>query len=105
MELLDDLLDGASPYLYALIYDIDERALVIECVKDPKKPTPYQRIIFTGITHYSETNLLDEPDDENLDDLVEITVKKDAGFLITTYKKEILVHTTEQPISEPIEDA
>lgn len=102
MDISKDLLGKCSPYIFALIYDIDERALVIECVTDPRKPEPALRLIFPGITHYSEDNLLDAPDDENMDDIVEILPTREEGYLITTYKKEITIKTTEEPVVETI---
>ncbi|MGM0564243.1 MAG: hypothetical protein ACQES2_07930 [Pseudomonadota bacterium] len=103
MDWLKTLTEGASPYLFALVYDIDERALILEVVKDPKRPdAPCRRAIFTGVTHFSEENLLDEPDDENLDDVVDILPLSEGGFAITTYKKAITVLTGEEPL---IEDA
>lgn len=101
VDWLKTLTEGASPYLFALIYDIDERALILEVVKDPKHPDkPCRRAIFTGVTHFSEENLLDEPDDENLDDVVDILPLSEGGFAITTYKKALTVLTEEEPLVE-----
>lgn len=104
MEISQDLLGQCSPYIHTFIYDIDDRALIIECVKDPKKPVPHTRIIFTDIESYSEENLLDEPDDENLDDIVAITRGKNNRFVITTYKKEMTIVTMEEPFTEKVQD-
>ncbi|EDY86914.1 hypothetical protein GP5015_142 [gamma proteobacterium HTCC5015] len=101
MDLLDRLLDKGSPYIFALIYDIDERALVIEMLKDPKQADrPFRRAIFPGVTAFREESLLDEPDDENLDDLVDILPLKEGGYIITTFKKALTIHTREEPIVE-----
>lgn len=104
MEISQDLLGQCSPYIHTFIYDIDDRALIIECVKDPKKPVPSLRIVFTDIQSYSEESLLDEPDDENLDDIVAITPGKEGRYVITTYKKEITIITSEEPFTEKVTD-
>ena len=101
MDLYHSLVSHCSPYIYALIYDIDERALIIECVADPKQPEPVKRLVFPNITHYAEVSLLDTPDDESLDDIVDISATE-TGILITTYKKEILIQTAAQPFAEDI---
>lgn len=104
MEISQDLLGKCSPYIHTFIYDIDDRALIIECVKAPKQPEPHTRIVFTGIQSYSEESLLEAPDDENLDDLVAITPGKEGRFVITTYKKEITLSCEEAPFTERVRD-
>ncbi len=104
MEIAQDLLGACSPYIHTFIYDIDDRALIIECVKDPKNPAPHTRIVFTDIQSYQENNLLDEPDDENLDDIVAITPGQQGHYVITTYKKEITLTTSEPPFTERVTD-
>lgn len=100
MSIHEQLLADASPYIFALIYDVDARALVLEFLKTPKQAEPYRRVIFTQISHYKEENLLDVADDENLDDLVAVTKLAKQGYIITTYKKEITIMTEAQIICE-----
>ncbi len=104
MEISQELLGTCSPYIHTFIYDIDDRALIIECVKDPKKPDPFLRIVFVDVSSYSEESLLDAPDDENLDDIVAITRGSENRYVITTYKKEITIQSAEEPITERVVD-
>lgn len=103
MELTEQLLSNCSPYIANLVYDIDVRMLFIECVDDPDRQNPVSRIVFPGVLTYSETNLLEKPDDETIDDVVSIERLDSRQIVITTYKKEILLTLTEEPFVEPIE--
>lgn len=106
MDISSDLLGKCSPYIHTFAYDIDDRALIIECMQAPKDMTPSLRIVFTEITTFQETSLLTEFDDENLDDIVDISPcthpkSGEKGYIITTYKKEITIYTQAQPYTEP----
>lgn len=106
MDISNDLLGKCSPYIHTFAYDIDDRALIIECMKDPKDMTPSVRILFEDIHSFKETSLLPEFDDDNLDDIVDISPcthpeNGEKGYVITTYKKEVIVYTPAQPYSEP----
>lgn len=103
MELTEQLLSESSPYIANLVYDIDVRLLFIECFDDPEQQNPVARIVFPGILSYSETSLLEAPDDESIDDVVSIEQMDNRRIVITTYKKEILLTLTEEPFVEPIE--
>ncbi len=104
MELTEQLLSNSSPYISNLVYDIDVRMLFIECFDDPESQNPVARIVFPGILSYAETNLLEAPDDESVDDVVSIERMDARRIVITTYKKEILLTLTEEPFVEPIEE-
>lgn len=104
MELTEQLLSNSSPYIANLVYDIDVRMLFIECFDDPDSQNPVARIVFPGVLSYAETNLLDVPDDESVDDVVSIERLDARRIVITTYKKEILLTLTEEPFVEPIEE-
>lgn len=108
MDISHDLLGKCSPYIHTFAYDIDDRALIIECMKDPKDMTPSVRIIFEDIASFKEVSLLAEFDDENLDDIVDISPcthpeSGEKGYVITTYKKEITLYTQAKPYAEPVE--
>lgn len=103
MDITDKLLDGCSPYIANLVYDIDVRLLFIECLDDPKDSEPVLRIVFPGITHYEEANQLDAFEDDTIDDIMSINIIEDDRILITTYKKEITLALTEEPFIEAIE--
>lgn len=108
MNISNDLLGKCSPYIHTFAYDIDDRALIIECMQDPKDMSPSLRIVFSDIEGFKETNLLSEFDDENLDDIVDISTCKSpqgqAGYTITTYKKEVVIYTQTEPYTEPAND-
>ena len=104
MELTEQLLSSASPYIANLVYDIDVRMLFIECFDDPDKQNPVARIVFPGVLTYAETNLLEAPEDDSIDDVVSIERMDARKIVITTYKKEILLTLTEEPFVEPIEE-
>ncbi len=104
MELTDQLLSNCSPYIANLVYDIDVRMLFIECFDDPDKQNPVARIVFPGVLSYAETNLLESPEDDSIDDIVSVERIDARKLVITTYKKEILLTLTEEPFVEPMED-
>lgn len=102
MSLMNELLGGCSPYIANLVYDIDVRMLFIECVDDPEKQDPVLRIVFPGIVEYSESTELSEPDDETIDDIVDIYPMEGGRIGIDTYKKSIVLKLTEKPFTEQI---
>lgn len=102
MSLLDTLLGPASPYIANLVYDIEVRLLFIECVDSPEKQKPTQRIVFPGIVLYSESSELAEPDDDTVDDIVDIYRRHDGCYCIDTYKKSIVLAMTGEPFTEAI---
>ena len=104
MELTEQLLSSCSPYIANLVYDIDVRMLFIECFDDPDQQNPVTRIVFPGVLSYAETNLLEAPEDDSIDDVVSIEQIDTRKIVITTFKKEILLTLTEQPFVEPIEE-
>lgn len=104
MDITDRLLEGCSPYIGNMVYDIDVRMLFIECVDDPKTQEPVLRIVFPGIIHYEEVNQLDGPEDDTIDDVMTINRIEEDRILIATYKKEITITLDQEPFVEEIED-
>lgn len=100
MNLLEPLLGPASPYIANLVYDIDVRLLFIECVDSPESQKPVRRIVFPDIVHYAETSEIDTPDDDTVDDIVDIYRRHDGCYCIDTYKKSIILKTTAEPFTE-----
>ncbi len=100
MDLLDELLGNASPYIANLVYDIDVRLLFIECMDSPEKQKPVLRIVFPDVLSYSEENAINEPDDDSIDDLVDIVLRHDGSYCIDTYKKSIVIKTGSEPFTE-----
>ncbi|MEZ5525175.1 MAG: hypothetical protein R3E62_09505 [Pseudomonadales bacterium] len=103
MDLTEQLLGDCSPYIANLVYDIDVRMLFIECVDSPESQRPALRLVFPEIIAYSENNQLDHPDDENMDDILEIFWKGDNELCIETFKKEITLQLTGKPFTEVID--
>ncbi|MCB1616282.1 MAG: hypothetical protein KDI30_09735, partial [Pseudomonadales bacterium] len=85
-----------------LVYDIDVRLLFIELADDPVKQTPSLRLVFPEITHFSEKNNLQKPDDEYVDDLVSIEEIKPGTLQINTYKKTLCIELAQMPYREKI---
>ncbi len=100
MNLTDALLGDASPYIANFVYDIEVRLLFIECVDDPETQQPVRRIVFPGILAYSESNAIDTPDDDSVDDIVDIYRRHDGCYCIDTYKKSIVLKTGSEPFTE-----
>lgn len=103
MELTEQLLGDNSPYIANLIYDIDVRMLFIELLDGPESQKLVQRVVFPGVVSYSETNLLNEPEDDSIDDVVSIQRLDKNRVILTTYKKEILLNVSEEPFVEAID--
>ncbi len=103
MELTEQLLGDSSPYIANLIYDIDVRMLFIELLDGPESQKLVQRVVFPGVVSYSETNLLNEPEDDSIDDVVSIQRLDKNRVILTTYKKEILLNVSEEPFVEAID--
>jgi hypothetical protein len=104
MELTEQLIGDSSPYIGNLVYDIDVRLVFIELMDSPEQQNLVSRIVFPGIVSFNETNLLNEPDDDSIDDVVSIQRLDTRRVIVTTYKKELLLHLTEEPFVEAIED-
>jgi hypothetical protein len=55
------------------------------------------------VVSFNETNLLNEPEDDEIDDVVSIQRLDTNRIILTTYKKEILLNLSEEPFVEEIE--
>lgn len=103
MELTEQLIGECSPYIGNLVYDIDVRLVFVELVDDPETQNLKRRIVFPGIVSFSESNLINEPEDDAIDDVVSIERLDSGRIILTTYKKEILLNLTEDPFVEDID--
>ncbi len=103
MELTETLLGDCSPYIGNLVYDIDVRLVFIELMDDPESQNLKRRIVFPGVVSFNETNLLNEPEDDSIDDVVSIQRLDTNRVIITTYKKELLLNLAEEPFTEEID--
>ena len=77
--------------------------LFIECVDSPENQDPSLRIVFPEVISYSESNQLDQPDDDSMDDILEIFWKGEQELCIETFKKEIVLQLSGKPFTEEIE--
>jgi len=103
MELTEQLIGECSPYIGNLVYDIDVRLVFVELVDSPETQNLKRRIVFPGVVSFSETNLINEPEDDAIDDVVSIERLDSGRIILTTYKKEILLNLTEDPFVEDID--
>lgn len=98
---MDRLVGSSSPYVSSIVYDINERTLVLELVDHPDKMNLCRRITFTDILSYQEENMEEEPEDECMDDIVGIDYIQ-GGICIHTYKKEVVLKLESEPRAEYI---
>ncbi len=49
MDMTSEYLEGSSPYIDRLMYDIGKRQLLLVCVDSPETSKPAIEIIFSGI--------------------------------------------------------
>ena len=103
MELTEQLIGDCSPYIGNFVYDIDVRLVFIELVDSPEDQNLRRRIAFPGVVSFSESNLLNEPEDDSIDDVVSIQRLDKSRVIVTTYKKEVLLNLTEEPFVEDID--
>ena len=103
MELTEQLIGDCSPYIGNLVYDIDMRMVFIELMDSPENQQLERRIVFPGVLSFSETSLLNEPEDDVIDDVVSIQLIDSSRLILTTYKKEILLKLNEEPFTETID--
>jgi len=101
-SLTSKLLENTSPYISSMIYDIDGRKLILECVNNPEDCIPKTRVIFSGIKSYSEENIDEEFDDLCMDSVIDFSRREDNVYIINTEKKEISVEVDSEPVSESI---
>lgn len=102
MELTEQLIGDSSPYIGNFVYDIDVRMVFLELVDDPETQNPVRRIVFPEVVSFNESNLLNEPEDDTIDDVVTIQRLDKNRVIITTYKKEVLLNLNEEPFVEDI---
>lgn len=102
-DISDRLLGDCSPYISSMYYDVTNRELCIEFMDNVVNREPYKRIRCVGVLKYQEIDVEDEPDDDCLDDLLGIDWSEQNILCIKTHKKEIILITENDPISELIE--
>jgi hypothetical protein len=101
-DLMDTYLPGCSPYISKLVYDIDKRILLMECVNSASENVPHTKVTFSGVRSYSEETIDDEYDDHCMDGVVGMNWVKEKVFCIHTEKKEIIIEIENEPATEKI---
>lgn len=91
MDMTSEYLEGSSPYIDRLIYDIGKRQLLLVCVDSPETSQPAIEIIFSGIESYEEETIDDEYDDQCMDSVIGINWLHKKTICIYTEKKEIVI--------------
>ncbi len=91
MDMTSEYLEGSSPYIDRLIYDIGKRQLLLVCVDSPETSKPAIEIIFSGIESYEEETIDDEYDDQCMDSVIGINWLHEKTICIYTEKKEIVI--------------
>lgn len=101
-DLMDIYLKGCSSLISSLIYDIDKRILVLECINNPDDCIPRTRVTFSGIRSYSEETVGDGNDDRCMDIVIGMHWIKANVFCLHTDKKEIIIEIENEPKAEII---
>ena len=102
---LDVWIPKCSPYVSKMVYDINLREFIIECVNNINDFTPHTRIICSSILRYTEfpRDDEDEYDDELVDGLLDLNWSEESKvFYIYSDKKEISLKLEKQPRREII---
>jgi len=101
-DITDNLLNGCSPYIYSITYDIGKRCVEIVVVDNGDSQVPYLRITVANILHYEEVTIDDEPDDNCMDSIIGVHWVREGRLCIRTEKKEIMVNTPNEPSARKI---
>lgn len=99
---MNTYLKWCSPHICKLIYDIDKRVLIMECVNNLDDCVPDTRVTFRGIKSYSEETIDDEYDDNCMDGVIGMNWLRDRLFCIRTDKKEIIIEIENDPVTSKI---
>ena len=102
VDITSKLLNGCSPYICTMIYNIASRVLYIECVNNPEEMNPTRRINCPGILKYEEENLDTKFDDEYIDSIIGINWIDNSTLCILTEKKELILNLENEPTAEEI---
>lgn len=100
-DITNELLQNCSPYIDTIIYNIDKRILIIECVDSPlnENMKPIKRLEFSGIIKYQEENLEDNIDDKCMNTIFGIGWLDNLNLCIHTDKKEIILTMVNHPVA------
>lgn len=102
VDLTNKYLNGSSPYIYELLYDIDKRTLTLICTDNADDYNPSRKVVFSGIKSYSQEDCGDANDDRLIDSVIGMNWHKDKVFCLHTQKKEILIEVENEPVSSNI---
>ncbi len=102
MDITDEIMGGASPFLSELRYDVIARELVMIAVDSPETMNAVKQIVFPAITNYSEEVDLDELDDLLIESVIGIHWSGDKEICLKTDTREIVVKLEGEPHAEII---
>ena len=102
MDLLNKYLKGCSPYIMKLNYDLEEREVILVCVKSIADWTQGKKLKFTDVTGFSEhvVDFDDLIDDDLTDSVMGLHEIETGSYCLSTEKRELMIQTTKSPISE-----
>lgn len=89
MDITGELLNGASPFLSKLTYDVIKRELLLVAVDGPDEMNDIKKIVFPDITHYSEE--VEEIDDELIEGVIGIHRVRENQICVKIDTREIVV--------------
>ncbi|WP_026941652.1 hypothetical protein [Hellea balneolensis] len=103
MDLLNKYLNGYSPYIQRITYDLDERKLVIACSANSDNRIQFKELIFRDIVSFKEVLFEDAFDDNLTDSIIGIHMISDGVYCVNTEKRELFMQVDKEPIVQVIE--
>ncbi|MFT6549975.1 MAG: hypothetical protein ACJA1I_000001 [Zhongshania marina] len=100
MDITIDLLEGVSPFLSGVTYDILKRELVLVAVDDPEGMKDTKKIVFPQIDRYTED--VEEIDDELMESVIGIHWCGPKEICIKTDSREIVISLSGKPYAQSI---
>lgn len=100
MDITSELLDGASPFLSRVTYEVLKMELTLVVVDSPEEMHEVKKIVFPEITRYTED--VEEIDDELMDGVIGIHWCNSNEICIKTDTREIIVTLSGKPYAQSI---
>lgn len=101
-DLTSKFLEGCSPYISALNYDVNNRRFLLECVDNPVERRPLKRALFSNVLSYVEEIRSDPYDDDCMDSVIGMHWIDKNRFCLTTEKREVILGLEDDPIIETV---
>lgn len=100
MDLLNKYLNGCSPYIIALNYDLEKREFIVVCAKSISDWTKGKQIKFIDVIGFTEIAFEELIDDDLIDSVMGLHQTQNGHYCLHTEKRELTIHTLKTPISE-----